>query len=563
MLGKCVLFLGGMAATATGTILAVLLLRLVLRRFPRIFSYVLWMAVMIRLVCPVLPDLGFGLFSDGMDAYHMTKAWSGEQGFVGVDPADGLQVGGSAVEGSDGSDAQNAAAAAEQEKTGSGEASADWIVNLCGILWLCGALLVLSWGIGTYALFLRRLDRTVLRSAPYRTGAESRPKGETSIPVFFSEQIQSPFTAGILHPVIYLPEGLEDAARELICEHERVHIRRRDMLVKMLSWGLVSLYWFHPLVWLSYFLMERDMEVSCDEAVLKKMGEGSRKAYARTLLLISQNHSGLAYTPVAFGEKGVKERIRNAVKWKKPRRRALIAAGGLVALVGILLVSSGAEASWGSRLRSDGPMETQSETRSEVQPETELEVQSETGSESEVQPETQPEARSEEAPEAAKSIRQEITDPARYGADLLDADAALLVQEESAGTGETEISWLVPVADARISDDFGVRVHPVTQKKLLHSGTDYAAPEGTQVMASAEGSVYRTGFDADSGYYIILRHADGSYTYYAHCKEILAEEGQQVEQGSVIATVGSTGKSTGAHLHFARSRDGMFVEPLS
>ena len=196
MLGKCVLFLGGMAATATGTILAVLLLRLVLRRFPRIFSYILWIAVMIRLVCPVLPDLGFGLFSDGMDAYYMTKAWSGEQGFVGAGPADGPQIGGVAVDGSDGSDAKNAAAAAGQEKTGSGEASAARIVNLCGILWLCGALLVLSWGIGSYALFLRRLDRTVLRSAPYRTGRKACLKGRRASPSFFRNRSNPPLRRG-------------------------------------------------------------------------------------------------------------------------------------------------------------------------------------------------------------------------------------------------------------------------------------------------------------------------------------------------------------------------------
>lgn len=115
----------------------------------------------------------------------------------------------------------------------------------------------------------------------------------------------------------------------------------------------------------------------------------------------------------------------------------------------------------------------------------------------------------------------------------------------------------------RISDTFGVRTNPATGEKRVHNGIDFAAEKGADVLAAADGSVYRTGFDSDNGNYVILYHVmSGEYTYYTHCQEILVTEGNSVTAGQKIATVGSTGRSTGPHLHFALSRDGEYVEPV-
>lgn len=115
----------------------------------------------------------------------------------------------------------------------------------------------------------------------------------------------------------------------------------------------------------------------------------------------------------------------------------------------------------------------------------------------------------------------------------------------------------------RISDTFGVRTNPATGKKRAHNGIDFAAEKGADVLAAADGSVYRTGFDSDNGNYVILYHVmSGEYTYYTHCQEILVAEGNSVTAGQKIATVGNTGRSTGPHLHFALSRGGEYVEPV-
>lgn len=124
-----------------------------------------------------------------------------------------------------------------------------------------------------------------------------------------------------------------------------------------------------------------------------------------------------------------------------------------------------------------------------------------------------------------------------------------------------EIFYDEPCAYSRISDSFGSRVHPLTGDTVAHEGIDYAAEEGADVTAAADGVVYEKGSSDEYGNYIVLLHANGDMTYYCHCREITAADGAQVQRGEKIATVGNTGRSTGAHLHFALSRNGRFVDP--
>lgn len=126
---------------------------------------------------------------------------------------------------------------------------------------------------------------------------------------------------------------------------------------------------------------------------------------------------------------------------------------------------------------------------------------------------------------------------------------------------DVEIQYDVPCVFARISDGFGERVHPVTGEVRVHDGIDYAAEAGADVMAAADGTVYETGYSAEHGNYVVLLHQNGEMTYYCHCRDTTVSQEERVKRGDKIATVGSTGRSTGAHLHFALSRDGVFVNP--
>lgn len=126
---------------------------------------------------------------------------------------------------------------------------------------------------------------------------------------------------------------------------------------------------------------------------------------------------------------------------------------------------------------------------------------------------------------------------------------------------KVEIIYDEPCNYSRISDTYGGRVHPVTQEVIMHEGIDYAAENGTDIVAAADGVVYETGYSATYGNYVVLLHINGDMTYYCQCEKVIVEKGAQVKRGEKIATVGSTGRSAGPHLHFALSRSGAFVDP--
>ena len=153
---------------------------------------------------------------------------------------------------------------------------------------------------------------------------------------------------------------------------------------------------------------------------------------------------------------------------------------------------------------------------------------------------------------------------------LCDEDGAWLEQAEAGGgfpyvsdgaAADIEIFYDEPCAYSRISDAFGSRLNPVTGDVVAHEGIDYAAEEGTVIAAAADGVVYEKGSSDEYGLYVVLLHANGDMTYYCHCKETAVADGDRVKRGEKIAEVGNTGRSTGAHLHFALSRNGRFLDP--
>ena len=187
---------------------------------------------------------------------------------------------------------------------------------LAGWVWLIGLAAMLLYALVSYL----RLRRCVRASIPLREN------------IYVCDEVPSPFILGIVHPRIYLPSALDEAQRGSVLSHERAHLARRDHWWKPLGFALLAVYWFNPLLWLAYTLLCRDIELACDERVLRGMDAGQVKAYSSALLACSVPRRMIAACPLAFGEVGVGARVKNALRYKKPAFW-VIAASVIVCIV--------------------------------------------------------------------------------------------------------------------------------------------------------------------------------------------------------------------------------------
>lgn len=318
-----------MNLTASVVIAVVLLLRLLLRRAPKIFSYLLWIAVMFRLICPVTVESTFGLPVGKGSSWQMAweqmqntkKAEAQMQKTGQTSIQNGNLVSGISVsqnqEGQQTGSGQNEIISAGKSET-AGDDSLSSVFRVAEGIWLGGmAVLFLSALIPYYRL------KKKLRAAHQ---VEER--------IYEMEGLPTPFVAGLRKSCIYLPTGLIGAEREYILAHENVHIKRFDYVFKMVGFFLVIVHWINPLVWISYFCMTKDMEMSCDEAVLRNLGTGIKKDYSTSLLHMALQQSGARMTTPAFGEGNVKSRIKNVLHYKK------VGAGILAGCVCLVLVAT-------------------------------------------------------------------------------------------------------------------------------------------------------------------------------------------------------------------------------
>ena len=318
-----------MNLTVSVVIAVVLLLRLLLRRAPKIFSYLLWIAVMFRLICPVAVESTFGLPVGKDSSWQMVweqmqdlkkaEAQIPEAGLTSIQNGNHTSGIGESQnqDGHQNGSGQKEIISAGKSET-AGDDSLSSVFRVAEGIWLGGmAILFLSALISYYRL------KKKLRAARW---VEER--------IYEMNGLPGPFVAGLRNPCIYLPAGLNGAEREYILAHENVHIKRFDYVFKMVGFFLVIVHWINPLVWISYFCMTKDMEMSCDEAVLRNLGTGIKKDYSTSLLHMALPQSGARMTTPAFGEGNVKSRIKNVLHYKK------VGAGILAGCVCLVLVAT-------------------------------------------------------------------------------------------------------------------------------------------------------------------------------------------------------------------------------
>ncbi len=299
-----------MTGTASLCILAVLLIRLLLKKAPRVFSYALWSVVLFRLLCPFSFESVLSLIPSAQVVEPTGQAglpFQVNTNIPVIDTPVNEYLGSHYYEG----------------VTVPTDFSLD-LSQVLGTIWLVGCMLLLGISLISFVRLRKKLRGAVWEEAN----------------IYHARGLQTAFVLGIFRPKIYLPEGLSEKERRYILLHEQTHIRRKDYLARLAAFAALCLHWFNPLVWLAFFVSSRDMEMSCDEAVLKKLGNEVKKDYSTSLLSLASGRRWVGGTPLAFGEGDTKSRIKNVLSYRKPAFWVLIAAVIAVAAAVFLLAAN-------------------------------------------------------------------------------------------------------------------------------------------------------------------------------------------------------------------------------
>ncbi|MBQ9992981.1 MAG: peptidoglycan DD-metalloendopeptidase family protein [Firmicutes bacterium] len=470
-----------MSLCAALLITAIVIIRaLCLHKIPKKTFILLWCIVLLRLLIPFeLPAslLPFELPSLDAGIERLTTSDADKIGFA-VDPKQ-WQL---------------------QPMENNAKASFPWQAAV----YAAGALLCASFFIASHQRFLRKCaDSLPLEpdKRPFRTERRVRLRS--------SDRILQPFTYGIIKPTVILPKSLlsgEKGQQNIVLLHEFMHIRHHDILLKYLLAAALCLHWFNPLVWVMYILANRDIELVCDEAVLRTLGADSRAAYAMALISLEEQKAGFAPLCSGFNKNAIEERIKAIMKTQKLSRMGKLLS---VMLVLAILLATATSAIAQSPEKNSLP--TADEQQQNMLPATSTD------------PQTEPETEA-------------------------------VVQAE-------ELQMICPLQDATLTARFAVRIHPVSKQKMIFDHITLSSANDN-IFAAADGVVKQAGYDREKGNTLLIEHANGIITAYSHCASFAVEVGDAVKQGDIIGKVGATGMATGACLGFYVLEDGIACDPL-
>ena len=300
-----------LSISASWLVLVVLALRLVLKRAPKWVNVLLWGMVALRLMLPFSIESALSLIPSAETLSPET---------VRFDPAPTITSGVEFIDNAVNPSLSESFAAAPLASV---NPLYVW-TYLAGWVWLIGLAAMLLYALVSYL----RLRRRVSASIPLREN------------IYVCDEVPSPFILGIVRPRIYLPSALDETQRGSVLSHERAHLARRDHWWKPLGFALLAVYWFNPMLWLAYALLCRDIELACDERVIRTMDESAVKTYSTVLLACSMPRKAVITCPLAFGEVGVKERVRNALHYKKPAFWVVAASVAVCVVVAVCFLTN-------------------------------------------------------------------------------------------------------------------------------------------------------------------------------------------------------------------------------
>ena len=299
-----------MSISASYIVLAMLLLRLLLKKAPKWITVVLWGIVAVRLVCPFSIESVLSLIPSSevvSPDIMMDRTPEINTGIPIIN-----QVINPVISGSFTPDPGTSANPLQL-----------WIPTFA-VIWIVGMIALLIYTVISYVKVKHKIGTAVLLRDN----------------IYQSENVVSPFVLGIIKPKIYLPFNMNEKDMDHVVAHEMAHIRRKDHLWKPLGFILLTLHWFNPLMWLGYVLLCRDIELACDEKVIKELDHDARADYSQALLTCSVNRRMIAACPLAFGEVGVKDRVKSVLNYKKPAFWIIITAVVACVIVAVCFLTN-------------------------------------------------------------------------------------------------------------------------------------------------------------------------------------------------------------------------------
>lgn len=321
-----------MSLTAGILALAVMLIRLLLKRVPKKYICILWALVALRLICPISISSSLSVFnlinsnsnSTGQIEYFQYNGKSEKPSLVFDVPA--------LVNDNTSPDSMTI-----------GTHTSDLYLPTIMYIWLLGTVLMLIYAFVSYIRIKRETSASIRRNRQY----------------YICDEISTPFILGIVHPQIYIPSGLDDSTREYVLAHERAHLQRHDHWWKPLGYALLSVYWINPVLWIAYILFCRDIETACDEKVIEGMDKEGITEYSAALLTCATRRRSITACPIAFGETDVKGRIKKVLNYKKPTFWVILLAVIVCLVVAVCFLTNPEKESLTADLTPTASEETQ------------------------------------------------------------------------------------------------------------------------------------------------------------------------------------------------------------
>ncbi|MBO4909772.1 MAG: peptidoglycan DD-metalloendopeptidase family protein [Lachnospiraceae bacterium] len=549
--------------SASWLILAVVAVRLLLKKAPKWISCVLWALVALRLLVPFSLESAMSLLpsSEVIPAdIEMENHPHIESGFYAFNSAVNPVI-------------DTTFAPTEAESVNPMQV----VVGAGCYIWIAGILVMLAYAFISYM----KVRRSVREAALLEKG------------IMECDEVRSPFILGILRPIIYVPSGMDSETRELVLAHERAHIRRCDYIWKPLGFVLLSVYWFNPLSWIAYILLCRDIESACDERVIRNKTSDYMAAYSQALLNCCVQRRRIAACPVAFGETGVKMRIKNVLNYKKPAFWIIIASLVACVVLAVCFLTNPKKEESVSDVQAGDETQT-SEDQPYVFDEERVYYYSlnayilngmasdklinfsisflpdgtYTWYESPISSFIGTGTYSIEEGILTMTDDAEMTGTERLNRFKVSENSLLFVSEGSdnfnmvkLADGEEFVLGVNPLGDLGDVEVVEVEsqtfVWPTdsdlvtrqfsTDEENYHPETDIAGALGDPVYAATDGTIKETGFDDKDGNYIVESAGLITVTY-CHLEEVSVNVNDVVSAGDVIGTIGSTGNSTGPHL---------------